>query len=61
VLFDARSARSESFKDPFDARMRELGPVEGRKVIYDLALSEGDTARLPEFAKALVSRRLTSS
>lgn len=41
----------------FIETMRELGWVEGRNVVYDFAYAEGDEARLPEAATALVARR----
>jgi putative ABC transport system substrate-binding protein len=37
--------------------MRELGWVEGRNIVYDFAYADGDAARLPETAAALVARR----
>ena len=37
--------------------LRELGWVEGRTVVYDIAHANGDEARLAEAATALVARR----
>lgn len=37
--------------------LRELGWVEGRNVMYDYASADGNEARLPEAAAALVARR----
>lgn len=41
----------------FIEAMRELGWVEGRNVVYDYADADGDPARLPQVAAALVARR----
>ena len=56
VLSEYTSAGFQELSKPFFDRMRELGWVEDRNVIYDHAHSAGDLARLPELAKALVAR-----
>jgi putative ABC transport system substrate-binding protein len=56
ILTEGTSTAFQALKPLFD-RMQELGYVEGRNVTYDKANADGDLARLPELAKALVARR----
>ena len=43
--------------DAFYARMRELGYVEGRNVVYDRHAAAGEPARLPQMARAIVAAK----
>jgi putative tryptophan/tyrosine transport system substrate-binding protein len=43
------------FTEPFRAFMTELGWQEGRTVLYRILYADGDNARLPDLARALVA------
>ena len=52
-----RHSGTPSLHTVFVDTLRELGWIEGRNVVYDIASTDGDDKRLPEVAAALVARR----
>ncbi len=58
AIFDEASekARTKEYA-AFRGRLRELGLVEGRSVIYEIHSSKGETERLPALAAGVVSTK----
>lgn len=55
VLFGASPETSGFLLDAFLQRMRELGNIEGRDVVYEVRFAHGKIERMPELAKELVA------
>ena len=57
-MLNTGQPRSASFVQAFEARLRELGYIEGQNLVFEYRTAEGHAERLPDLAAALVQQNL---